>query len=78
MKILNLFTLLVSVLFLTGCTQVDTLSSASQMPDITSGESPLLDTLVREFEINAYNYKYSITNIKVRKGQTVKIILTNS
>ena len=33
---------------------------------------------VREFTLDAFSYGYSETEIKVRKGETVKITLTNS
>ena len=78
MKNLKILFILISVLFLTGCTQVDTLSNAGEIVDFNSGESPLLDSNVKEITIDAFSYGYSIDEIKIRKGQTVKITLTNS
>jgi plastocyanin len=78
MKILNILLILISILFLTGCTQVDTLSQAGEIVDFNSGESPLLDESVKEITIDAFSFGYSIPEIKIRKGQKIKITLTNS
>lgn len=78
MKFLNILMLFISVLFLTGCAQVETLSETADIGGAVSGDVELLDNPLKEFTIDAFNFGYSIPEIKIRKGQKVTIILTNS
>lgn len=78
MKFLNIFMLFISVLFLTGCAQVETLSNTADVGGAVSGEVELLDNPLKEFTIDTFNFGYSIPEIKIRKGQKVTITLTNS
>jgi plastocyanin len=78
MKFLNIFMLFISVLFLTGCAQVETLSETADVGGAVSGDVELLDNPLKEFTIDAFNFGYSIPEIKIRKGQKVTITLTNS
>jgi plastocyanin len=78
MKFLNIFMLFISVLFLTGCAQVETLSKTADVGGAVSGDVELLDNPLKEFTIDAFNFGYSIPEIKIRKGQKVTITLTNS
>jgi plastocyanin len=78
MKFLNIFMLFISVLFLTGCAQVETLSQTADVGGAVSGDVELLDNPLKEFTIDAFNFGYSIPEIKIRKGQKVTITLTNS
>lgn len=70
--------LFISVLFLTGCAQVETLSETADVGGAVSGDVELLDNPLKEFTIDAFNFGYSIPEIKIRKGQKVTITLTNS
>lgn len=70
--------LFISVLFLTGCAQVETLSETADIGGAVSGDVDLLDNPLKEFTIDTFSYGYSIPEIKIRKGQKVTIILTNS
>jgi plastocyanin len=78
MKFLNILMLFISVLFLTGCAQVETLSETADIGGAVSGDVELLDNPLKEFTIDTFSYGYSIPEIKIRKGQKVTIILTNS
>jgi plastocyanin len=78
MKFLNILMLFISVLFLTGCAQVETLSETADIGGAVSGDVDLLDNPLKEFTIDTFSYGYSIPEIKIRKGQKVTIILTNS
>jgi plastocyanin len=79
MKHFKLLTILIFTLFLSACTNVDNLSKANEIPDFTSGESPLVvENPDNELIIDSFSFGYSMEEIRVKQGETIKITLTNS
>lgn len=91
-KILSLILLIALALILSGCASEDVMDDNSVQEDedmmndeVAQEESTPVDDLnqdvssdVLQIELNALNFEYSQEEIRVKVGQTVKIVLTST
>jgi cytochrome c oxidase subunit II len=73
MKLVVLFSFLVLFLFVVGCGEDVSAPHASE-----SLESAVLDSDVKTFNVRAFRFGYDPAEIRVKKGDRVRIVIDNS
>lgn len=81
MKIVQILAL--SLLFLFAACSTDAATNndntnLENQEDNTQEQTTLVETKAREIKIDAFNFGYSLQEIKIKKGEKIKIIMTSS
>ncbi len=74
---------LVGSMFFAACTPKSaTVTSGSPVPTLATSASPVasavLDTNAKTFTVKGLNFSFDVKEIKVKKGDTVKIVFKNT